>query len=82
MPSLRARLAQRFLRRQLAGWSEGDTAQQRARQAAASRLARLPRSARYQSVIWTGCRLNGSKPRWPLRAWSCICTAVHIAWAV
>jgi len=40
----------RFLRWQVAGWAEGDIAQQRARQAAGSRFARLPKSARCRSA--------------------------------
>jgi acetyl esterase/lipase len=50
MPSLRARLARIMLRWQLRGWAEGDIQQQRARQAALSRLTPLPKSVRYRSV--------------------------------
>ena len=54
MPSVQARLARKLLRRQLAGWSEGEIAQQRERQAATSRFARLPKSVRHQPVVVDG----------------------------
>lgn len=51
MPSVQARLAYKVLQRQMVGWLESDIAQQREREAAASRLARLPKSVRYQPMV-------------------------------
>ncbi len=50
MPSLRASIARRLIRRYMAGWTEGAIEQQRARQASFGRFARLPKSTRWQSV--------------------------------
>lgn len=49
-PSIQAQLARKFIRRQMAGWSEGPIAQQRERQAATGRFMRLPKTTHCQPV--------------------------------